>query len=325
MSSTQNGANTDGTAPSMIPCLPASLTDLRNEVISTLVFMVLGFLFTAVPLKVSRCPARRGKAAPVQRAEVLAGMPHDISAEIARCLPLGDLAAVSATSDASWARFGLSAQAWRLRAADSKLDIGSSSPKAAVAAPRAHGSCESREAFRRALHGIDAPKLLELDRGYTDVMADAATLLRGLLPRDGQSTVDAVCDAAERCLQAHNPASKEATAVARQLLQVADKRINLLGVNKVERLENAYHSALHLQALMDVSLDNDIYGLDALSDRSEVSGAGTPPNPSPRLPEVGPCDEDMLEMQRQCELDRLLEELQQHDRQTSSSEQEVWN
>lgn len=325
MSTTQNGANTDGTAPSMIPCLPASLSDLRNEVISTLMFMVLGFLFTAAPLKVSRCPMRRVKAAPVQRAEVLAGMPHEISAEIARCLPLRDLAAVSATSDASWARFGLSAQAWQLRAADSKLDIGSSSPKAADAAPGAHGTCESREAFRRAFHGIDAPQLLELDRSHADVMADATTLLRGLLPRDGRDTVDAVCNAAQRCLQAHNPASKEATAMAQQLLQVADKRIDLLGTTQVERLENAYHSALHLQALMDVSLDDDIDGLDTFSDRSDVSVPATPPNPSPRLPEVGPGDEDMLEMQRHCDLDALLEELQQQARQTSISEQQVWN
>jgi hypothetical protein len=300
--------------------------------------------------------ADQDKPQPAPAPEGLAGFPHEITAEIARCLPLHDFASVSAAGSACWQRFGLSADAWHLLAndygIDMRLDAGLGGGASSTTA--ASGS-DLREAFRCRHFRIDGHDLISLvdsapgvgGMGHAAILTEAAHVVRGLMPRDGAECLEMICEVTERALQAHNPANKEAASAAARFLSAvrlrSEPRVDLppdvVSVAQLERLESAYSSALQLQALMDVAMDQSFEEMEISSERSEAST--TPPSTSPRLPIVVPgteqatldvsagpaarsCQlmsppcmerladaalEDMHEVQRHSELDALLEKL----------------
>jgi hypothetical protein len=273
------------------------------------------------------------------RPSALTELPPEINAEVARCLGLSDLAALSACAPAPWQNFGDSAEVWGTLAGDRNLDVISS------------WTSDPREAFRCEFFRTDGQQLQRLSAempgvggaGYAAVLTEAAHMARGLMPSDGRQIWESTCRNAERALQAHNPANEEASAAATEFLQVVRHRRDLVGAAEVERLEDAYSSALQLQAFMDNALDENVEETESVSGRSEdststssslrvdananmeamVSGllreeSRVTSRSSRRLATRSArfCDriadtalEDMHEMQRNCELDLLLEEL----------------
>jgi hypothetical protein len=270
------------------------------------------------------------------RPSALTQLPPEINAEVARCLGLSDLAALSACAPAPWQNFGDSAEVWGTLAGDRNLDVISS------------WTSDPREAFRCEFFRTDGQTLQRLSAempgvggaGYAIVLAEAAHLARGLMPSDGRQIWEMTCRTAERALQAHNPANEEASAAATEFLQVVRHRRDLVGTAEVERLEDAFSSALQLQAFMDVAMDENVEETVSDSGRSEdsttsssrvdananmealVSGmlreSRVTSRSSRRMATRSArfCDritdtalEDMHEMQRNCELDLLLEEL----------------
>lgn len=263
--------------------------------------------------------------------EGLAGLPHEITAEVARCLPLRDFASLSAASSSTWQRFGLSAEAWHLLAADHQVELYRSIETPEKSSEGAALGWKLREAFRRSLFHIDGQRLFHLGSavpglggvGHSAVLSEAAHVVYGLMPRDGMEAVELTCLAAERALQAHNPANKDAATAAIGFLQVMRQRHETFNVAQAERLEGAYSSALQLQTLMDVAMDESFDDMEIPSDRSEASAPNTPPSTSPMLPIVGPgvdleALDDMHEVQRHCELDALLEKLRLQTEPTST-------
>lgn len=266
-------------------------------------------------------------------ASPVAVLPPEINAEVARCLGLADLGALSSCSSSAWQNFGDSAEVWGTLANDRSLDIFSS------------WTSDPREAFRSEFFRTDMQKLQRLGSempgvggaGYAAVLTEAAHVARGLMPSDGRQAWEVTCGTAERALQAHNPANEEAAAAANDFLQVVRHRRQLVGAAEVERLEDAYNSALQLQAFMDVALDENLDDTESNSDRSEASSSSAGVDASPSMealvngllmqPRANRCSsrrtrrlsstelvtdtalEDMHEMQRHCELDALLEEL----------------
>jgi len=284
-------------APHQLDCFP-SQSELQIEVIATLLFLVLGFTlaFAAKRIFCKAC-AHTGRPLP----EGLAGLRCEMIAEVARFLPLQDLAAVSATNHAEWHRFGLSPAVWYLRAADKKLDLGGGSDWSMDSKLSKGNECGQafREAFRRSHLHIDKPLVDVFSEdawcgppgiggmGHTAILAEASRIFRGVMPRDGDDIVELTCLAAERALQAHNPSSKDATRCAMDLLDIVRRRQDIVNEDHVERLQSAYTSSLQLQALMDSSMDSDIDIEGTLAEQLE----------------------DMHERTRHCELDMLLEEL----------------
>jgi len=321
--------------------------ELRNEVAVLLSCFVLGFL----TLRLLRFPVRSaklGKQNTLSKAtesplvlqlesHELVGLPHEIVAQVARCLSLHDFAAVSAASKTTWERFGSSPELWQLLAADHDLDVNVNTVayKALYHTELVHSTstsvtfgCELRQAFRRSFFRVDVQRLYCLlaeapgvgGLGHLAVLQEGAHILHGLMPRDGTEPLERTCLACEWALQAHNPASKNAAFAATSFLQAAHHRSDIIDAVEVERLEAAYNSALQLQTLMDDAVDESFEEMTMVS-----SEAPTPPNSSPRLPMIAlPTSsplierfalgeqvlEDMQEEQRHCELDALLEKLQ---------------
>lgn len=323
--------------PRSLDCVD-SVIWLPGEVALIVCCFVLGFL----TLRVLQFPARRAKAMPLPAAVStpakprrlavsrpatagFASLPHEITAEVSRCLPLSDFAATSVASRASQQRFGLCPEAWHLLATDRQLAL-PNSPERKTLESDALGR-ELREAFRRTVFGTDGRRLFQLGVGgaaaitgttcHAAVLREVAHMIRGLMQSDGADIIELTCSAAERALQAHNPGNKDAAVAASAFLQVARRRQDLLSPLQAESLEGAYNSALQLQAFMDVAMDAQFPDMEILSERSQAS---TPASSSPRLPIVGPSvDEDEHELQRRCGLDALLEELRL---QTESSSKE---
>jgi len=331
--------------------------ELQHEVFVMMLCCCLGF-FTVRIMKLTsrRAPRRlteklqsqvaagctpRARSAP--KSGGLAELPREITADLARCLPLGDFASVSGASRATWQRFGLSPEAWVLLAADHQVELltdgqasaagASSLDSTAASQSEASFGRELREAFRRSIfhiHGQHQSNLCEqlvangiepdAAGGHAAVLSEAARVVLGLMPYDGQKAIELTCAAAERALQAHNPANKDASSAAASFLHVLHRRRDIINAFQAERLESAYSSALQLQELMDVAMDETLDDLETSSDRS----ASPPDSPlsasaiaaverlSPHYMEHNGADaglEDMHELQRHCELDALLEEL----------------
>lgn len=366
--------NDDAVSPAeLMPeeCISTALfpkLEIQHEVFVMMLCCCLGF-FTVRIMKLSsrRAPRRLTEKLQSQVAAGctsvarsapkmggLAELPREITADVARCLPLGDFASVSGASRATWQRFGLSPEAWVLLAADHQVELltdgqaaaarNLDSIKAAAAgASSLHSTAASqseasfgrelREAFRRSIfhiHGQHQSNLCEqlvangiepdAAGGHAAVLSEAARVVLGLMPYDGVEAIELTCTAAERALQAHNPANKDASSAAASFLHVLHRRRDIINVFQAERLESAYSSALQLQELMDVAMDETLDDLETSSDRS----ASPPDSPlstsaiaaverlSLLCMEHNGADaglEDMHELQRHCELDALLEEL----------------
>lgn len=298
----------------------------------------------AISARLSACLARSldvvgiAKSAPAPEGLAgLAGLPHEITAEIARCLDFRDFAAVSVAGNATWQRFGVSAEAWHLLGSDYDVDLtraasttgaelGETSMKAVASGE------ELREAFRCSHFHINGQHLFRLGaeapgvcgEGHAAVLSKVAHVLCGLMPRDGAEAVELTCLAAERALQAHNPSNAEAASAAREFLDVVQRRQDIITATQSDQLENAYSSALQLQALMDIAMEESFEDMDIQSNRSEASVA-PPVHRSARilpssaavlsppcvecLPDADLLLEDTHEMQRHRELDALLEKL----------------
>lgn len=299
-------------------------TEVRDEMVVTFICFLLGYCTfrviqspdcVAIPFRVAAkavealsarvlaiLPPRKPLHGPTSNelaVEGLAGLPHEITAQIAHCLPLHDFAAASAASSAARQRFGLSPEAWYLLAAHHHVDL----PKARNDRGNSLNSDALgqvlREAFRCGLFRIEEQHIAKLGciapgiagAGHASVLTEAARVVRGLMPRDGADLADLTCSAAERALQAHNPSNTEAASAASAFLQVARDRHDIFDAFQMDRLEGAYSSALQLQALMDVAMDDSLDELEIASLRSE----------------------DIQEVHRHCELDdALLEELRLH-------------
>lgn len=330
-----------GLMPRSLECVDSvARLALADEVVVILCCFVMGYLTLRVfQLPARRCAARAlagvcsglptaepasekplGPGAGGAPIEGLAGLPREISAEVARCLPLHDFASASVASDGTRQRFGLCPEAWHLLASDRQLALGGAEAVHATVECKTSESDtlgrQLREAFRRSLFRTDGRRLFHLGgaapgvggAGHAEVLREAAHMVRGLMPCDGAETIELTCLAAERALQAHNPESKDAAAAASTFLQVARRRHDLLSPLQADRLEGAYSSALQLQAFMDVAMDVQFDDMETSSERSQAS---TPSSGSPRLPIVGPSadEQDEHEVQRHCGLDALLEEL----------------
>jgi len=331
--------------------------ELQHEVLVMVLCCCLGF-FTVRIMKLSarRTPRRLTEKLQSQAAVVctplahsttklggLAELPREIIADVARCLPLGDFASVSSASHGTWQRFGLSPEAWSLLAADHQVELLTGS-KAGAAGTSNLGSTavlqgeacfgrELREAFRRSIfhiHGQHQSNLCEqlvangiepdAAGGHAAVLSEAARVVLGLMPYDGVEAIELTCAAAERALQAHNPANKDASSAAASFMHVLHRRRDIINSVQAERLESAYSSALQLQALMDVAMEENLDDLETSSDGSvsppdspfSTSAMAAVERLSPHCMEHNGADaglEDMHELQRHCELDALLEEL----------------
>jgi hypothetical protein len=301
----------------------ASSWELPQEAVALMVCFALGFVSLQAlkkarrPLHMKSVPLASPRATGKPVLEGLAGLPREITAEVSRCLPLKDFAVVSATSHATWQRFGVSPEAWFLLAADHQIELPHEPHKAneVINTKLANNPLvsdvigwESREAFRRGLFHIGGQQLVKLGSlapgvdgtGHVAVLRESAHVVLGLMPSDGAATVEFICSIAERALQAHNPADKDAAHAASAFLHAARRRRNVVDADQAERVEGAYSSALQLQALMDVAMDESLEDVDMLSERSAaVRDVEILSDPS----------EDMHEAQRHCELDAMLEEL----------------
>jgi hypothetical protein len=187
-------------------------------------------------------------------------LPLETNAEISGWLSLGDSAELAATSTSNWHRFGMAADAWCTRAAQSGLCC-------------IVGNGNMREAFRQNYFRVTIQFLQTLssavpddkDAGCVAVLVEAAHVMRGLMPRDGKQVIDKTCQIAERALQAHNPSSEEAIKAASQILKLVWIRRDIFDADTAMGLENAYSSALHLQTYIDIHED-------ALMDSMEDDG-----------------------------------------------------
>lgn len=112
--------------------------------------------------------------------------------------------------------------------------------------------------------------------GQVPVLEEVTHVLRGLMPSDGAA--EELCRIAEKALQAHDPENRDASCAADSLLFTARRRPEVITVQQVERLEVAYNSAVQLQELMEVTLQDHL-------EQYEVTGFYTDsPTPSPYNP-----------------------------------------
>jgi hypothetical protein len=198
-------------------------------------------------------------------------LPPEINAEVTRYLGLADLAALSACAASTWKNFGGSPEVWGTLARDRAIDIHSS------------WTSDPREAFRCEYFRTDGQQLQRLSSemfgvggtGYAAALIEAAHVARGLMPSDGRQAWEVTCQTAERALQAHNPSNEEAAAAAIEFLQVVRHRREYVGAAELERLEDAYNSALQLQAFMDVAMEENLDDIESVSDQSEVSASSS--------------------------------------------------
>lgn len=332
-------ASDDAPNPQSVDCSFISHSELNYEVTAALLCLVAVFGFRVYPRRPLGCSAQRmeqqsskltsSQPASKPAVERVTELPREVLAEVARCLPLQDLAALSTTGGAAWKQFGLSADAWFLRAVDSEFNLADGFREAEdhfawlKDIPKLTDTCsksadsgqESREAFRRCLYQIDKPHLVKLGSaapgvgglGYASVLREACRVLQGLMPCDGVDMFELTCSAAERALLAHNPACEDSARAASTFLQAMHRQHHIISPFQVDRLESAYSSALQLQSLIDVSMEADFDYLETVSHQSENS---TCASTSPGLFTIGrPDEEDMHEESRQFELDSMLEEL----------------
>jgi len=257
----------------------------------------------------------------------LVGLPRELAAEAAMFLDLKDVAAVGTANKTAWRKFWQTPEVWSMLAAHRGFD-----PLPAISCGAA-----AREAFRRCAYRVDGHRLnligaaiRETPSGacaHTAVLAEAAHVVRGIMPSDGTAAAEGLCHAAEKSLQAHDPAKKEASIAADEFLRIAHRRGDVLSVRQMERLEGAYGSALQLQALMDEAMQDQFEQFEYQPSPQVPSAILFSPPGSPELPEpefsgarsrsVSPPGvrgmdavlEEVHESQRHSDLDVLLEEL----------------
>mmetsp|Transcript_83058 Transcript_83058/g.144212 ORF Transcript_83058/g.144212 Transcript_83058/m.144212 type:complete len:415 (+) Transcript_83058:53-1297(+) len=120
-------------------------------------------------------------------------------------------------------------------------------------------------------------------RGHAAVLEEASHMVRGLMPSDGVAAVERLSEVAERALQAHDPANKEGASAASTFLEVLRRRPDVFDVSQVERLESAYASALQLEEFMEVAMQGHSDQMELTVNQSQ---GPTPPSSSGSSPRI---------------------------------------
>lgn len=277
----------------------------------------------------------------------LARLPREICAEVARLLDIRDFRAVGFASRTVQQRFWSAPEAWRMLAADRGLELSYHCRSLTPFTSEQEHARNFREAFRQGLFRVDGEQLRRLGavgpgvrgRGHAAVLEEASHMARGLMPTDGVAALECLSEVAERALQAHDPVNKECATAANSFLEVLRRRPDVFDISQVERLESAYASALQLEEFMvdqmELTVNQSQVPTPPSSSGSSpriLRGSAFPADPTPletrnavvraladaadghSMPSSRPLCvargvDAVMEAQRHCELEAMLEEL----------------
>lgn len=209
-------------------------------------------------------------------------VPEETIAEVARALTLNGIGNLSAVSKSSQRQVWNNDKVWHTLSVDHKL------PSLTQDA----GSC-TREAFRRSLYRTDMKRLCELGEdsksgdtvAHIAVLDEASHVVRGLTNEDSAEAIQAMCSIVESVLLAHNTASKDATNSAIGFLTLAARRSDIFSDGQLHKFESTYWSAVQLQELLDVGLDDEMDRFQ--QDHARMLEAASCASESALLPAVG--------------------------------------
>lgn len=284
----------------------AFVTEVAQFCICVLAGFVAAWLFGLVQLPLSRSLAEpeNAIAKPAFRHgggcgsdSVKLRVPQELVSQITRWLPVKDVAALSTTSVRFQRQFWQASEVWIQLAIDRRLLSWSSTTQPFCTEMRA---VEAREAFRRSLFRLAGYRLRALAGGggcsssaagssrgtcswnYAEVLAEAAHMMNGLMPRDGPAAIEDLCVVAEMSLQGHDSADDASAAAAECFLQAARLRVDIFDEDQLERLEVACEGAIHFDKLMETTMREFYEGLPQV--QAELQGF----YPSDYRPEADP-------------------------------------
>lgn len=176
--------------------------------------------------------------------------PAELRAAVSQYLSLADLAAVSCTSSGLREELWEVPEVWMATAVRDGLSLGSGHGVLCF------GASKVRDAFRSATFRIDLGRLEAkashvahpLASGHTATLLEAAHVLRGLMPRDGEAIVRRLVELMTPVLLDHGVAAAPA---AEGFLGVARGRSDLLCQADLEALQDAYGHAVLQQELVN--------------------------------------------------------------------------
>jgi len=246
---------------------------ISKEAVHVLVCAVIGFLLASalrgqfrsrrkvLPLDLAVIPTSPQPVKPAAAGTFPSTLPAEIAASIANFADLACLAQVSTTSSLLREEFWNRTEVWCELCAARCLEC---------PLPVSHSGAAAREQFRHVYFHItgDSPEaLLEKARNVTnqatEVLAEAALMLRGMMPDDSASSVRCAIDAGGTALWVHAGGDAQAAHAAESFLLVASRRTDLVMPWQLEHLADALRTTRELETSMEMAMQrmiNEVQG-----------------------------------------------------------------
>jgi len=245
-------------------------------------------------------------------------LPTELLCEVARFVDLRDVSALGTANRRILHKIWNGSEVWQHLANDRGLHLtlcSSQTSRASTSQDTSHPGA-MRQAFRRALYRVDGSQLLKLgevdpdealSENYIDsLLAEAARMVRGLLPSDGPEALQEVfVPAVEKALLLHDPSSKVLKHAVEDFMALVRQRRDIFSSIQVDRFESAVANATAFQGLLEASM------VKSQEVSPCASGVSTPEIAEVDLRDLEYDEDGPYEAQRLVLLDQLFEDLQQ--------------